>query len=430
MKLFLSVSFLFLSFFSVAQKHSIEDVAVLFSKHKYAKVYKCFDENMKSKISIDQLQSLWERMEAGAGNYVGIEDIEIKQVDEHLRQTAVVKFELAAVKLIMSESPEKKINGLFVSQLGYAPPAYAKDLVTGKKFINFISDSYNISGELMLPKTCNNCPVVILVHGSGPNDKDETIGPNKVFKDVALGLAANGIATFRYDKRSNLYPETITGQFDIYDETINDAISAFHAVSADTSFQFSKIVFLGHSLGAYAMPLIADSLKEVDGAILFSSNARRLEDLIEYQMHYLTNWDDVLTDEEKEVVDLNTARAQDIRTNNYTDTTSAENLLAYWPGKFWKGIDAYNPVEHVRHNTTTPFFIMQGEKDYQITMVDFALWTDAVGSQENVVLKSYPNLTHLFTPTSSEKPGPNDYFLPNNVDGEVIKDIVEWVKGL
>ena len=430
MKSFLSFLFLIIGFSCSAQKHSIEDVAQLFAKHKYAKVYKCFDDNMKSNISVEQLKDLWERIELGAGNYVGIDEIEIKHIDENIRQTAVVKFELAAIKIIMSESPDKEINGLFLSQLGYEAPAYAKDLVTGKKFINFISDGFNISGELMLPKTCNNCPVVILVHGSGPNDKDETIGPNKVFKDLALGLAANGIASFRYDKRSKLYPETIKGQFDIYDETINDAISAYFAIKKDTSLHLGKTVFLGHSLGAYAMPLIADSLKGLDGAILFSSNARRLEDLIEYQMHYLTNWDEVLTDEEKEVVDLNTARAQDIRTNNYSDTTSAQNLLAYWPGKFWKGIDTYSPVDHVKHNTQTPFFIMQGEKDYQITMVDFGLWQEAVGSQKNVMLKSYPNLTHLFTPTDSEKPGPNDYFLPNNVDGQVIQDIANWVKKL
>ncbi|MBT8327986.1 MAG: DUF3887 domain-containing protein [Bacteroidia bacterium] len=430
MKSLLAFTFLLISFSSVAQKHSIEDVAVLFSKHKYAKVYKCFDDNMKDNISVEQLQELWERMESGAGKYVGVEDVVIEQLDENLRQTAVIKFESAAVKLIMSESEDKEINGLFVSQLGYEAPPYAKDLVTGKKRINFLSHSYNISGELMLPITCNNCPVVILVHGSGPNDKDETIGPNKVFKDLALGLAANGIATFRYNKRSNLYPETIKGQFDIYDETINDAISAYHTLSSDTSLRLGKTVMLGHSLGAYSMPLIADSLKEIDGAILFSSNARRLEDLIEYQMHYLTNWDDILTKEEVEIVELNTARAEDIRTNNYTDTTSAENLLAYWPGTFWKGIDTYNPVEQVKSNTTTPFFIMQGEKDYQITMVDFELWTEGVGKQNNVRLKSYPNLTHLFTPTESDKPGPNDYFLPTNVDEEVVKDIAEWVKKL
>ena len=419
-----------MSFAVVAQKHKIEDIAYLFAKHKYSKIHKCFDNNMQSKVPVEQLQTLWERIETSAGNFKGVENVEIETIDDNIRQTGTLNFDQAAVRLIVSESAKKEINGLFISQLGYSPPCYAKDLVTGKKYINFISDSYDISGELMIPVTCSSCPVVILVHGSGPNDRDETIGSNKVFKDLALGLAANGIASFRYDKRSNLYPEAFEGQFDLYDETINDAISAYYTVKLDTSYNFSKIVMLGHSLGAYSMPLIADSLELIDGAILFSSNARKLEDIIEYQMDYLTSWDDVITEEEKNIIELNTVRAENIRTNNFSDTTSAAYLLGYWPGTFWKGISMYNPVEIVKENDKTPFLILQGEKDYQITMEDFAIWKSEVGAKDNVTLISYEGLTHLFTPTENTKPGPNDYFLPNNVDEAVIKDIAEWVRGL
>jgi hypothetical protein len=93
-------------------------------------------------------------------------------------------------------------------------PSYGKDLVTGKKYISFQSRSFNLSGELMLPINCNKCPLVILVHGSGALDKDETIGPNKVFYDLALGLASKGIATFRYHKRFSTYPELMEEPFD------------------------------------------------------------------------------------------------------------------------------------------------------------------------------------------------------------------------
>ncbi|MFB1003330.1 MAG: cell wall-binding protein, partial [Bacteroidia bacterium] len=103
-------------------------------------------------------------------------------------------------------------------------------LGTGKKRINFFSDSLELPGELIIPIKCNNCPVVVLVHGSGPNDKDETVGSIKVFYDVAMGLASKGIATFRYDKRFAVYPELISTQFDLYDETINDAIAALQTI--------------------------------------------------------------------------------------------------------------------------------------------------------------------------------------------------------
>lgn len=53
-------------------------------------------------------------------------------------------------------------------------------------------------GTLTLPVGKKKAPVEILVHGSGPQDRDETVGPNKPFRDLAWGLAERGIATVRY----------------------------------------------------------------------------------------------------------------------------------------------------------------------------------------------------------------------------------------
>ncbi len=409
---------------------AIEHVAEQFSKHKYGKIYRCFDDRMKSSVPKDQLKSTWEDLELKAGKFVSLDDIQVKESDGRTTQTGIIKLKEAALKLVVSESEEGKISGLFISIMGYSLPPYAQELKTGKRFIMFKSDSLELNGELIIPVTCNSCPIVIMVHGSGPNDKDETIGPNKVFKDLALGLASKGIASFRYDKRFNVYPELMGGQFDLYDETIDDAIAAYHAIQADTSLHFGKVIMLGHSLGAYAMPLIADSLDVLDGAVLLSSNARRLEDLIEYQMDYLTNFDGTISSEEAKIIEENKLKAQRIREGNYSENTSSDDLLAYWPGTFWKGIEDYNPVTTVKENTETPFLILQGEKDYQITMVDFNIWKDSVGNQANVRMLSFPNLTHLFTPTEAEKPSPNDYFLPNNVNETVIYEIADWIKYL
>ncbi len=421
----------FLSFFfatNLLAQHEIEKVAKKLAAHKYSRVYKCFDETMKVTVSKHQIRELWEKIEATSGQFKSIEEIEITEVSGNKRQTAVLKFNQAAYKMILSESPKGEINGLYISQLGYNVPLYGRGIRIGKKFVNFLSHSYQISGELVVPIECNNCPVVILVHGSGPNDKDETIGPTKVFKDLALGLASKGIASYRYDKRFYLYPELMKEQFDLYDETINDAISAYHTLKSDTSLHFGKYVMLGHSLGAYSMPLIADSLKSLNGAILFSGNARKLEDLIEYQMHYLTGLDGVITEEEAKIINENEVKANLIRDNNFSSKTSSDSLLAYWPGTFWKGVKNYDPVSTLESNKTTEFFIMQGEKDYQITMEDFSIWTKNVGTQSNVKLQSFKNLTHLFAPTQSKKSGPNDYFIPNNVDEQVILEIADWIR--
>lgn len=414
---------------TLAAQTTIEDVSLLLSKHKYSKVFRCFDSNMKSKVSKQEIAKIWEQMENSVGEYKEIRNVTSRALDDGTRQTGLVQFENGALEMMLSTNGDGRISGLFVSQLAYEAPEYAKNLGTGKKYTNFISDGYNIPGELVIPLKCNECPVVVLVHGSGPNDKDETIGPNKVFYDIAMGLASKGIASYRYDKRSKIYPETLEGQFDIYDETINDAVSALLHIQRDTSLHFGKYVMLGHSLGAYAMPLIADSLGDkINGAILFSANASRLEDLIEYQMNYLTSFDNKITKAEAKVIKENTERASNIRTNEYTDSTSAELLLGYWPGKFWKSIDTYSPVSTLQANKILPFFIMQGEKDYQIPMTEFAKWQTAVASQPNVTMQSYVGLTHLFTPTNAERSSPQDYFSPQNVDYLVIQEMADWIK--
>lgn len=416
---------------SLSAQSVMEDVVANLNKGKYSKLYRCFDATMKNNISKDQLQEVWENLVASAGELKSIDDIETTERDGGIKQTGILKFENSSVKMIVSQNADEKLSGLFVTQLGYQPPSYAKGLGTGKKRINFFSDSLELPGELIIPIGCNNCPVVILVHGSGPNDRDETFGPTKVFYDLAMGLAGKGIATFRYDKRFNIYPDLMNKQFDLYDETINDAIAALKIIQQDSSLEFGKYVMLGHSLGAYAMPLVADSIASIlDGAILFSGNARRLEDLIDYQMKYLTGFDGVITDEEEQYIIDNTARSRNIRNGNYTDSTSAENLLAYWPGTFWKGVSSYDPVTTLKQNAKTSFLILQGEKDYQITMEDFAIWKTEVGNMPNVKMKSFSGLTHFFTPTDAERGSPQDYFAPNNVDEEVIDVISEWVKGL
>ena len=104
-----------------------------------------------------------------------------------------------------------------------------------------------------------------------PNDKDETVGANKVLKDIALGLASNGIASYRYDKRTLAYGKEMTEkieEFDLYDEVIEDAISAIKMVKKNPDFKASKVYIIGHSLGAMCAPLIASKSQKVSGIVL------------------------------------------------------------------------------------------------------------------------------------------------------------------
>jgi surfactin synthase thioesterase subunit len=71
-------------------------------------------------------------------------------------------------------------------------------------------------------------------------------------------------------------------------------------------------------------------------------------------------------------------------------------------------------------------FFLQGERDYQVTMQDYNLWQTALATNQNVTMKSYPTLNHLFM-SGTGAPNSEEYLIFSNVDEEVIEDIVAWM---
>lgn len=413
---------------NLSAQSNVEDAAELLAKQKFSKLYRCFTPELKKDVSKQQIKLIWLQTVHMFGELESVDHVQSSELSGQILETALLQFEKGSFELQLTKK-DGDISGLMIRPLSYSIPVYAKGLPVGRKWLDLKIDTLVLPGELMLPAKDGDCPLVVFVHGSGPNDKDETIGPNKVFNDLALGLAKQGIASYRYDKRSKVYPQLFSSQFDIYDETVTDALEAIKMLATDTSLHFTKIIALGHSLGGYAMPMIADSSGYLDGAILFSANARPLNELMVYQVKYLSGLDGDTSKAERKVINDAIKRSEKVKNGEYYESTPASELMAYWPGSFWMSIAEYDQVETAL-SLSTPLLIMQGEKDYQITMTDYAIWQKALGAKENVKMLSYPDLTHLFTPTDKEMSSPADYFMPQNVEEKCILDIAEWIKGL
>ncbi len=132
---------------------------------------------------------------------------------------------------------------------------------------------------------------MVLVQGSGPQDADETIGPNKPFADLAYGLASQNIAVLRYVKRTKQYGADSKSDkpFTVKDEVTDDVIAAVALLAKMPEVNKKQIYVLGHSLGGMLAPRIAAEDPQVAGIIILAGTARPLENVVVDQVKYIAS---------------------------------------------------------------------------------------------------------------------------------------------
>ena len=137
---------------------------------------------------------------------------------------------------------------------------------------------------LCLPKNPAPAPVVVMLAGSGPNDRDETIGPNKPFRDIAWGLAERGVATLRFDKRTYAFPKSYKGTLD--SESIDDGVDAVTFAGTLPEVDRNRVYVLGHSLGGLAAIYVGERVP-VAGIVLMAAAGRPMDQVIRDQVKEL-----------------------------------------------------------------------------------------------------------------------------------------------
>jgi hypothetical protein len=246
---------------------------------------------------------------------------------------------------------------------------------------------------------------VVLVHGSGPNDRDETLGPNKPFRDLAWGLADRGIAVLRYEKRTRQYGGKMAGNpnLTVREETTDDAILAAALLRAHDRIDPTRVFVLGHSLGGTLAPRIAAGDRSLAGLIILAGATRPLLEVAREQLAYLASLTPGGIDPEEALAGLRRSA----------------------PEAYWKDLDAYRPAQTAA-TLTIPMLVLQGERDYQVTLADFRGWRDALGGRANVTMKSYPTLNHLFL-SGEGKSTPSEYDRAGHIPDFVLDYIADWL---
>jgi uncharacterized protein len=328
--------------------------------------------------------------------------------------------------------PTDKVAGFFLVPSGqYRPPAYARPDAVVSREVTVGNGLLNLSGTLMLPSLATKqqpVPAVILVHGSGPHDRDETIGPNKPFLDLAYGLSARGIAVLRYEKRTKQHALSmvlIANSLTVREETIDDVVAAVEVLKHQAEIDSQRIFILGHSLGGMLLPRIAERIDAVAGFVGLAASARPMEDLILEQTEEILKGVQGLTPEESAEFEKLKAQVARVKSVDLSTKTPASDLPLGIPAAYWLDLRDYQPAIAAKA-IKRPMLLLQGGRDYQVTVADLQLWRSAMVDRPNCTFREYPTLNHLFM-SGTGRSVPAEYMREGHVDEQVIEDIANWL---
>jgi len=409
------------------------EFVTLLSKEEFTAAVKRFDPTVSAALPPAKLEGVWKSLLTQVGSLK-------RQLST--RAEVTLGYDVVFVSCEFDKSPldvkvvfnnSKEIAGLFFvptpPKLETPPPSASESSTDREVLIG--EGQWALHGTLSLPNAAGHYPAVVLVHGSGPNDRDETIGPNKPFRDLAQGLTARGIAVLRYEKRTREHAiqlAPLKESLTVKEETIDDALLAASLLRRTDRVDPTKIFILGHSLGGMLITRIGILDSTVAGFIIMAGSSRALEDVILDQVTYLFSLDGAMTEDKKAQLDAIKMQVARVKEPTLSSATPSSELPLGIPAKYWLDLRGYNPPEFAK-GLKAPLLFLQGERDYQATMEDFAGWKQRLSSKSNVTFKSYPKLNHLFI-RGEGRSTPSEYNVPGQVATEVIADIASWIKGI
>ena len=291
---------------------------------------------------------------------------------------------------------------------------------------------YPLKGLLTLPSSnAGKVPAVVLVHGSGASNMDERVYKLTPFKDLADGLAKQGIASVRYNKRTFVYGwkmRKLTPS--VWDVTVEDAIRATDLLKRDPRIDPDRVFIIGHSMGAMLAPRIDAEGGNYRGLILMAGAPGRLEEIIIRQLKQ--------AGQPKGSIMRAIVRLEDrIFSKKFTglyDLTDEEAKKKKFAGNvtlyYFKEMGKKTAVDFLKESEK-PVLIMQGGKDFQaLPSEDFAGFQEQLQGRKNVEYRLYENLNHLFVTGiyNDILKARKEYKVEQRIAPEVIDDIADFIK--
>lgn len=312
----------------------------------------------------------------------------------------------------------------------WKPPAYALNSAIRELEVQVGAPGMRSPGTLTLPASAGPHPCLVMLPGSGPCDQNSSVGYTKPFRDLALGLATLGVATLRFEKITCTYGAKVkkSKSFTLEAEYMSHALDALRQVFEHSSIAPAGVFVLGHSLGAYVAPRLMASDPRIAGCIIMAGPAESMCWSALRQYRYLASLDPenpIDVDEIPQIKDFQEQCELSARPD-LSPSTPTSKLPFNLSAAYWRDFANFTPIETCAREQR-PVFVLQGARDYQVTLEDdFAKWQAGLGQSQHAKLEVFDDLNHLFV-SGEGKSTPREYDEPGNVDERVVRDIARWV---
>jgi len=267
--------------------------------------------------------------------------------------------------------------------------------------VTFPGDDLDLEGTLLVPEHYENdrLPAVILAHGSGPNDRDETASGQlgmsfgfeiPIFAELAASLSDAGYVVLRYDKRTctiatgcdNGYPAPSADV--LVQDFIADVEAGLDWLAAREEVDDEGLYFVGHSQGASFAPGLLARREGLRAGVLLAGPYRPVDELLAYQAEWMRMLLEVLGYPQGEIdaqlaeLDQAVADLQLLREGTFPGTTILGTSVEFW--RSW--MDLGDEAPDVARALDKPLLALSGDYDWNVPPTETQSWEQAFADVE------------------------------------------------
>ncbi|WP_232685966.1 alpha/beta hydrolase family protein [Halobacterium zhouii] len=363
-------------------------------------------------VAVENSEDDGEHGESGDGDA----EVAVELVFEDGTETATVR---------VSEGDD--ITG-FTFDPSYEEPAYADPEAFAERDVTVDADDVELDGVLTVPDGDGPFPGVLLVHGAGIHDPDGTAGQSKILRDFAHGLASDGIASLRYEKRLREH-EVDDTEFTLDRIVTDDAVAALDELASADEVDPESVFVAGHSQGGMAAPRIADRRGGIAGVVNLDGRADSTLDPDDLGfMRYEFELDGDLDDEQEAQLEDDRETARRIDQGDFDDG----DTLWGRPGTWHRSVRDYDP-SGTASGLECPVFVANTRRADEELQPELDAWLRSNSEQWRTAdlpagsrVERYDGLDHYFQPGYAPAT-PLSLYFGGNVAEYVVDDVAEWI---